>query len=157
MKKMVLVRIDDRLIHGQIATQWLKEVKGNEVLIIDDDLPNDAMMTRLCKAVAPPGVKVEVQTVIEATEFIKNGNDDLNTVILVKEPSILERLIDKGIPIPTIILGGMGQKIGRKKFNRNISASEEEIACMRRIVEKGSKILYQLVPAEKAKNIDSLL
>lgn len=157
MKKLVLVRIDDRLIHGQIATQWLKEVKGNEVLIVDDDLPNDAMMTRICKAVAPPGVSVEIQSVDEATEYIRNGSEKLNTVILVKEPSIVERLIDNGITIPTIILGGMGQKAGRAKFNKNISASEEEIDCMRRIVEKGSKILYQLVPAEKAKNIDSLL
>lgn len=46
MKNLVLVRIDDRLIHGQICTQWLKEIHGNKVLIIDEKVPTNPMQIR---------------------------------------------------------------------------------------------------------------
>lgn len=62
MKNIVLIRIDDRLIHGQVVTQWIKDTNGNRILIVDDKLVNDRMMMRILKAAAPPGVKVEVMT-----------------------------------------------------------------------------------------------
>lgn len=55
-----------------------------------------------------------------------------------------------------VILGGMGAKNGRKTFNRNVSASGEEVECFKRIVEGGVEIFYQLVPNDKAVNIRSL-
>ena len=59
MKNIVLIRIDDRLIHGQVVTQWIKDTNGNRILIVDDKLVNDRMMMRILKAAAPPGVKMQ--------------------------------------------------------------------------------------------------
>ncbi|MCI8402204.1 MAG: PTS sugar transporter subunit IIB [Lachnospiraceae bacterium] len=157
MKNMVLIRIDDRLIHGQVVTQWIKDTAGNRILIVDDKLVNDRLMQRILKAAAPPGVKVEVMTVADAGEELKK--DPLpgeNIVILVKIPQVLEALIDDGIPMKKIVLGGMGLTPARKKFNRNVAASEEEVACMKRIVAKGVTMEYQLVPAERATNVEKL-
>lgn len=61
------------------------------------------------------------------------------------------------VRIPKIILGGMGAKPGRKTFNRNVSASEEETGCFKRMIEGGTEICYQLVPSEKEVNIRKLL
>ena len=71
MKNIVLIRIDDRLIHGQVVTQWIKDTNGNRILIVDDKLVNDRMMMRILKAAAPPGVKVEVMTVADAETELK--------------------------------------------------------------------------------------
>ena len=62
MKQFSLIRIDDRLIHGQIATQWLKYAHGNKVLIIDDKVPEQPMQVRILKAAAPPGIKVIIKS-----------------------------------------------------------------------------------------------
>lgn len=78
-------------------------------------------------------------------------------MILVKIPEILEALMDKGVVFQKIILGGMGAKAGRSKFNKNVSASLEEVATMKRIVSKGTPIYFQLVPTEKATDIQKLL
>jgi len=156
MKNLVLVRIDDRLIHGQIVTQWLKSTHGNKILIIDDDVPNNPMIIRILKAAAPPDVKVVIKSVTEGIEYCKKEKktDDEQIVLLVKTPEVIEKLLDDGVPIPKVILGGMGFKAGRSRINRNISANQEEIDCMKRILDKGTEIWYQLVPAEVAQNFE---
>ena len=133
MKNIVLTRIDDRLIHGQVVTAWIKQYPINKILIIDDELSQNRLMERIYKAAAPMGVEVLIQSVSEAREFLKEG-----------------------IEIKKVILGGMGAKNGRKTFNRNVSASGEEVECFKRIVEGGVEIFYQLVPNDKAVNIRSL-
>lgn len=150
MRNIVLTRIDDRLIHGQVVTAWVKHTDANRILIVDDPLTKDTFMQRILRSAAPAGITVEVKGVAEAAEFLKEeAEQDEKLMILVKGPQSLESLIDAGVKLPLIILGGMGAKAGRKKFNRNVSASEEEIACMKRLEEKGAVVQFQLVPDEK--------
>ena len=150
MRNIVLTRIDDRLIHGQVVTAWVKHTDANRILIIDDPLTKDTFMQRILRSAAPAGITVEVKGVSEAADFLKeDAETGEKLMILVKGPQNLESLVDEGVKLPLIILGGMGAKAGRKKFNRNVSASEEEIACMKRLEEKGAVVQFQLVPDEK--------
>ena len=115
------------------------------------------MMMRILRAAAPPGVAVEVLSQADAIEELKGEPAaGENIVILVKVPAVLEALIDNGISIPRIILGGMGLTPARKKFNKNVAATDEEVECMKRIISKGSSIYYQLVPSDMALNIEKL-
>ena len=68
MKNIVLTRIDDRLIHGQVVTAWIKQYPINKILIIDDELSQNRLMERIYKAAAPMGVEVLIQSVSEARE-----------------------------------------------------------------------------------------
>lgn len=157
MKNIVLARIDDRLIHGQVVTSWLKSTDGNKVVIVDEQLCNDMIMKRVLFAAAPKGVEVVIYTIAEAIEVLKGEPDKgERIVILVKYPGVFEQLMEGGIPLETIILGGMGNKPGRKRFNRNVSASPEEIECMKRIIDKGVKMFYQLVPRDTAADVSKL-
>lgn len=157
MKNLVLVRIDDRLIHGQVVTQWMKDTHANKVLIIDDKLPDDTFMKRVLKAAAPPGVKCIVKSIADSIPYIQGDpkTDDEAILVLVKYPSVIEALLDAGISIPKVILGGMGIRGDRKVFNRNVAANEEEVECMKRIVSKGSEMVYQLVPSEAPVDVRS--
>jgi mannose/fructose/N-acetylgalactosamine-specific phosphotransferase system component IIB len=99
MKNLVLVRIDDRLIHGQVVTQWMKDTHANKVLIIDDKLPEDAFMKRVLKAAAPPGVKCIVKSIADSIPYIQGDpkTDDEAILVLVKYPSVIEALLDAGL------------------------------------------------------------
>lgn len=157
MKNLVLVRIDDRLIHGQVVTQWMKDTHANKVLIIDDKLPDDAFMKRVLKAAAPPGVKCIIKNVADSIPYIQGDpkTDDEAILVLVKYPWVIETLLDAGISIPKVILGGMGIRGDRKVFNRNVAANEEEVECMKRIIAKGSAMSYQLVPSDAPVDVQS--
>ena len=158
MKKIVLTRIDDRLIHGQVVTSWIKQTGGNKIFIIDEALTKDVFMQKIFKAAAPSDVEVEVLTVGQAADQLAGvPGDNEKVIILVKTPQVLEELSERGITLERIILGGIGAKEGRKKFNRNVSASPEEIDSMARMIRKGIEIYFQLVPTESAVDVRKLL
>ncbi len=157
MRDIVLTRIDDRLIHGQVVTAWVKQTNGNRILIVDEALVKDVFMQKVLKTAAPPGISVEVHCVADAAELLKGeAVKGEKIIILVKTPQPLEALLDAGVELKTIVLGGMGLKAGRKKFYKNISASDDEVACMKRIIEKGTSIVAQMVPDERAFDISKL-
>ena len=158
MRNIVLCRIDDRLIHGQVVTSWVKQTNANRIVIVDNPLKKDAFMQKILKAAAPSNIKVDVLDEEEGVNFLKEDSPEgEKVIILVKVPEILEVLIDGGVELEKIILGGMGSKAGRKKFNKNVSASQEEVETMKRIIKKGSSIYFQLVPTEKATDVQKLL
>ena len=158
MKNILVTRIDDRLIHGQVVTAWIKQYPINKILIIDDELSRNKLMGRIYKAAAPVGIEVVIMDQEMAERFLKEDpGPKENLMILVKVPQVLEKLIGSGISIDKIILGGMGAKPGRKTFNKNVSANEEETECFKRIIEGGVEIYYQLVPNDKEVNIRKML
>lgn len=158
MRNVLVTRIDDRLIHGQVVTAWIKVYPINKILIIDDELSKNQLMLRIYKAAAPTGVEVVLMNQEDAAEYLLDDPvKGENIMVLVKIPEVIEKIINQGYETSKIILGGMGASEKRKRFNRNVSASEEEIASFRRIVDKGIKIVYQLVPNDREMDIKELL
>lgn len=158
MRNIVLARIDDRLIHGQIVTSWCKATSANRIVIVDDPLSKDSFTQRLLKAAAPSDIIVDILGFDQAVQFLQEDDHGEGKVILLtKAPKVMEDLINQNIFIKTIILGGMGAKTGRSKLNKNISASTEEVDCMKRIINGGTEIFYQLVPAEHPINVKKFI
>ena len=144
MRNIVLTRIDDRLIHGQVVTAWIRRYPINRILIVDDELSKNRLMERIYRAAAPVGTEVLIKPVQEAAAFLReDGERGENILILVKVPQVIEALLAAGK--------------GRKTFIKNVSASREEIECMRRISERGIELSYQLVPDEKETDLKKLL
>lgn len=155
---MVLTRIDDRLIHGQVITGWVQEYPVSKILIIDDELSQNRLMARIYKAASPMGLDVSIQSLAEATDYLCGEPEDgENLLILAKTPQVIESLIAAKVPIDKVILGGMGAKAGRKALNRNVSASPQEVECFRRIMGAGHEVIYQLVPGDKPADLGSML
>jgi len=158
LRNIVLARIDDRLIHGQIVTSWCKATSANRIVIVDDPLSKDSFTQRLLKAAAPSDIIVDILGFDQAVQFLQEDDHGEGKVILLtKAPKVMEDLINQNIFIKTIILGGMGAKTGRSKLNKNISASTEEVDCMKRIINGGTEIFYQLVPAEHPINVKKFI
>lgn len=158
MKNILLARIDDRLIHGQIVTSWVKAYPISEILIIADDLAQNLLMQRIYKSVAPAGIKVEIMGNAAACEYLrKDGKKGQNIMILVKTPDVFEYLVENGVAIPKIILGGMGLHAGREVLIKNISVNEAERESLRRLLALGIKIVYQMIPVDSEKEINKLL
>ena len=113
--------------------------------IIDEALVKDVFLQKIIKAAAPSDIRIDIYNIENGVcELKKEAEDKERIIILVKTPQVVEALIDEGILLDKVILGGMGAKSGRRKFNRNVSASEEEIEmCIRDRYGRGVVELYR--------------
>ena len=157
MKNIVLFRIDDRLIHGQVMTQWARVCQPTEIMVIDDATYADSFMSEVLMMAVPREFKGNVLDVESACEYLKEPSAGERLLVLVKIPKVVEQLADKGIEIKKLNVGGMGRKAGRTTLYRNISSSEEENNCMLRLVERGVIVTIQNVPEDKEVELSKLL
>ncbi len=144
---IVLVRVDDRLIHGQVVTAWLNVYNNvQHIICIDDFSSKDSFMQKMFQLLIPKEVTVEIKSVEGAIEVLKSGLDE-PTMIIVKTPATVKALIDAGIGIRKLNIGGMGMSGKRKRYCQHLSANEEEVAIMRELIDKGVKIEIQSIPS----------
>jgi len=156
MQNLVLLRVDDRLIHGQVMTAWLKVIPAKEIMVIDDQVANDDFMKTVIMMSAPSGIVVSVNSVQEA---IKKFNEGLNvrTIALVKTPLTIKKMIEQGAMFDTVNIGGLGMAPGRRPLFKNISASQEERDALKEMIDKGIKVKIQIIPSEKITDVAGLL
>lgn len=159
IRNIVFARIDERLLHGQVVTAWVAASGCNVIYVIDDTLAKNAMMVALYKKLAPRGTTCHLLSTDKAVELLLSEPSDSKEkiMLLVKVPQVLEKLIDAGVRIESINLGGMGLNKGREVFIENVSASPEEIESMRRIIKKGIPIIYRISPHSKPVDVKGIL
>ena len=158
MKNILIARIDDRLIHGQVVTSWVKVYPITEILIIANDLAKNLLMQRIYQSVAPVGIDVKVLDNLTAVEYLnETSKKNENLLVLVKTPDVFEYLVERGIFLKKIVLGGMGLIPGREVLIKNVSANESEREGLKRLIENGIKVVYQMVPSDKEFEIEKLL
>ena len=156
MENLLLARIDDRLIHGQVMTAWMKVMPAKKIIIVDNKAAKDDFMINVLELAAPSGVKVEVLNEEKAIESLKKGLS-VPTIMLAKSPYAYKALVDRGININNINIGGMGMTNGRKILFRNISATDEEMEIFRKFIKKGIDVKIQIVSTEKEYDICNYL
>lgn len=156
VENLLFTRIDDRLIHGQVCTSWIKAYTVENILVIDDETSKDPFMADMFKMLIPEGIDIEILSVADAIEELKGGLAK-KTMIIVKFPKTIKDLVDGGVDIDFVNVGGMGMSAGRSKFYKNIAASEEEKAIFKELVDKGINVEVQIIPAEKKFDLASLL
>lgn len=156
MQNLVLTRIDDRLIHGQVMTKWLKETEAQNVLIIDDATAKNDFMINVFEQAIPEDVGIGVFNKEDGVKFLSQPLE-APTLILVKVPETVEYLIDHGIDIKDVDLGGMGAKEGRTTLYQYISTSPEEDKCFKRLIDKGVNVYVQIVPQNEKEPIKTLI
>ena len=145
-----LVRVDDRLIHGQVVAIWLKALGARRIVIVDDRTAADEFLREILELAAPPGVPVEVHDVERGTQRVRDLAAAPEPIfVLMRSPLTAVRLREAGVEFPLLNVGGMGAGPGRKVLYRNISASPEEIEAMRRLEEMGTTVELRIVENDR--------
>lgn len=157
MGEIVLARIDDRLIHGQVMTAWLQFTGGNHIVIVDDATAGDEFTKSIMSMAVPSGIKLSILGIDDGAALLANVPDGHKIIVLAKEPQTYLSLIEKGVKFGEIIIGGMGARKDRKTFHKNISASEEEKEAFRKIIGNDVKMKIHVIPDQGSQAIEGLL
>lgn len=145
-----LVRVDDRLIHGQVVAVWLRAVGADRIIIVDDRVAADPFLVDVLTLAAPAGVTVEVLDVASGAPRVRALADSTDTAfVLVKTPLTALALLRAGVPVEVVNLGGMGAGPGRRPLYRTISASDDERAALREIEALGTPVEIRIVADDR--------
>jgi PTS system mannose-specific IIB component len=152
-----LVRIDDRLIHGQVIAVWCRQQRFARILVVDDGVAADAFMQEVLRLAVPPGLTVDILSVEEAISGLTADTPDRKTtMVLMKSPQVAQQLYEGGVKYAALNIGGIGSAPGRRNIFKNIAASDEEIAILKGLLQEGVKITLLTVPGERSKDFADL-
>jgi mannose/fructose/N-acetylgalactosamine-specific phosphotransferase system component IIB len=145
-----LVRIDDRLIHGQVVAGWLRALGAGRIAIVDDATARDEFLREILILAAPQGVPVEVWDVIRgAARLVELASVPEPVIVLVRSPRTALELRRLGVPIEVVDLGGLGAGPGRKRLHKTISISPDERGELRELEQLGTRVEIRIVADDR--------
>ncbi|NOY54043.1 MAG: PTS sugar transporter subunit IIB [Deltaproteobacteria bacterium] len=155
---IVLCRIDDRLIHGQVVEGWFHYVHPDLVVVADDAAAENAFQCSLMEMVVPYGVRTEVLPVREAVDRCLAGEfSSYRGILLFRHPRDVRKAISCGLPLKEVNLGGL-HSMGKTQFlGQGINASQDDLMELQAILDSGIRVEVRTVPAEQSVNLKSLL
>jgi len=136
-----LARIDDRLIHGQVATRWTKETNVTRIIVVSDEVAADTVRKTLLTQVAPPGVTahvVDVEKMIRVYNNPKYAGE--RVMLLFTNPTDVLRLVEAGVKITSVNVGGMAFRQGKTQVNNAVSVDEKDIEAFKKLNERGIEL-----------------
>ncbi|ELY3467059.1 PTS mannose transporter subunit IIAB [Cronobacter universalis] len=136
-----LARIDDRLIHGQVATRWTKETNVSRIIVVSDEVAADNVRKTLLTQVAPPGVTAHVVDVAKMIRVYNNPKYAGERVMLLfTNPTDVERIVEAGVKITSVNIGGMAYRQGKTQVNNAVSVDEKDIEAFKKLNARGIEL-----------------
>lgn len=151
------VRIDDRLIHGQVATTWLRKYEIEQVIIVSDEVVKDIKRQTIVKFAAPSDVKVIFFGVDKFSEVYNNNPIKRRTMLIYTNPIDVKRNLEGGVKIPYLNVGQIGKNDERKVISSGVAISEDEKKALQKISELDVNIEIQMVPNDTVTKINKVL
>ena len=145
-----LARIDDRLIHGQVATRWTKETNVRRIIVVSDEVAADTVRKTLLTQVAPPGVTAHVVDVAKMIRVYNNPKYAGERVMLLfTNPTDVERIVEGGVKITSVNIGGMAFRQGKTQVNNAISVDEKDIEAFNKLNARGIELEARKVSTDQ--------
>ena len=145
-----LWRIDDRLIHGQVATRWTKETGVKRIIVVNDNVVKDKTRATMLKQAVPPGVTAHVVSVDKMMRVYNNPEYAGEKVMLLfTNPTDALELVRRGVPIQSINIGGMAYKEGRVMLDMSVSVDEKDIEAFKELDSRGIELEVRKVASDK--------
>jgi PTS system mannose-specific IIB component len=151
---IVLVRIDDRLVHGQVVEGWLKIVNVDTILVVSDVVARDTVQQILMSMAVTENVKLVVKNLKDATDTIKSRQHAKEKImILTVSPSDILYMIDNGINFRSVNVGGMHFMNGKRQLLYNLFVDDNDVENLYKICNRGVKIEGRILPKDQKTNI----
>lgn len=153
-----MVRVDDRLIHGQVVMKWTRTIGVNLIVVPNDKVAKDPLQQSLMRMAAPPGVSVELLPVEAAAEKLKSDKWSSKSIfVIVRDPIDLLRLINAGLKIEKVNIGNASGGTGKVRLSKVVHATTEELEAWKELDANGINLEAQALPGDSKSNINQVL
>ena len=165
----VWVRIDDRLIHGQVTVGWRQHLRYAEIWVVDDLVLDDPYLQDALRLAAPVDVEVRVYRLEEAGTLLASGviprlrgretssvrrqasvevAHGCEVLLLVRSPEAALALVERGAPLAQVNVGNISPRLGSVRAFKNISLTRVQADALDALAGRGVQITFQLTPED---------
>ncbi len=151
---IVHARVDERLIHGQVAMVWTNTVGATRIVVVNDAAVKDEMIIAGLKMAKPAGVKLSILSKKRAVEkFAEKAYEGEKVFLITKNVGDMAELVAAGMEIPSVNVGNVAQREGSKQIKKSVNLTEQDIVEIKDIIAKGIPVTAQMIPNESDQSI----
>lgn len=154
---ILITRIDNRLIHGQVGVTWSNHLGANLVVVANDAVSKDEVQQNLMDMVLPDVIQTRFFTLKKTIDIIHNASPRQKIFLVVRDVQDALTLKENGVPIDQLNVGNMHYEEGKKQITSTISVDDEDIQAFKKLDELGVKMDMRGVPTDRSQNIMDLL
>ncbi|MCI8402005.1 MAG: PTS sugar transporter subunit IIB [Lachnospiraceae bacterium] len=151
------LRVDHRLLHGQVAFSWTSHLGADCILLASDSLLNDELRLTTVKIARPPGIRLVAKNIDDSIQAIKSGVTDKYKLFIVTDTIEDAARIARECQVRTINLGGTKSAKDKEKLSKAIYVTEHEKEVLRELIQEGIELNIQMIPSEKRISAESVL
>jgi PTS system N-acetylgalactosamine-specific IIB component len=157
MPNIVLSRIDERLVHGQVGVQWVGFAGANIVVVANDEVAEDTIQQNLMEMVLVEGIAIRFWSIQKVIDTIHKASERQKILLVCKTPTDFRKLVEGGVPIREINVGNMHFAEDKNQITKTVSVSSEDLESFYALRDLDVKCMIQGVPTESATDIFTLL
>ncbi len=154
---VVLARIDDRFIHGQVTVGWSRKLQPDSIILCNDQIAADPWQSRVYASSVPPQMKVSILDRESTALLLAPGgfrDRSENVILLVGSPTDMRDLHRRGLPIDEVNVGGMHYMKGKRELLEFVYVDRRDLMALRALHDDGVRLMAQTVPGVKAIELD---
>lgn len=152
---LIRVRVDDRLIHGQVVVGCCETLGLHRLILANDEVAEDPLQTRLYRSVVPKAIELKILTVDAAASYLRGLDESADrkaTLVVLETPQDVSRLIASGAKIAKVILGGIHHHEASREIWPGYFLDEAQMSALRELLHRGISVEVQSIPG--ARRID---
>jgi len=154
---VVLARIDDRLIHGQVTAGWSRQLRPDRIILANNAIAADAWQCRVYASSVSPQIKVSILSVARAaSELADPVNLDERILLLTGSVEEMNELVRLGAPVGAVNVGGLHFSAGKKEMLPFVFVDEPDLKAFNRLLDMGTSLSAQQVPGGREHTLDRL-
>lgn len=140
MPNIVLTRIDNRLIHGQVATMWSSSVGANLLLVANDEVAKDEFRQGLMDMAAPSFAQTRYFSIEKTINIIHKASESQHIAIICETPQDVLKLIEGGVPIKKVNIGNMHMVEGKRQVSKAVCVDDNDIESFKKLRKLGIEL-----------------
>ncbi|MGG7098872.1 PTS galactosamine transporter subunit IIB [Clostridium sardiniense] len=149
MPNILLTRVDNRLIHGQVGVTWVNHLGANLILVANDEVSKDPVQQNLMQMVLPDVIETRFFSIDKTIKIIHKAANRQKIFLVCRTPQDALRLIEGGVPIDKLNIGNMHFSEGKEQISSTVSLDEDDKKTIRKIIDKGINVEVRRVPDER--------
>lgn len=153
-----LCRVDERLLHGQVAVTWVSEVAPDSILVANDEIMENEIAKMALKMVKPNGVKLAIRSIDGGADVLNDPRaKDLKIFVIVKTIQDALRLIEKTDCIHKVNIGGVKKKEGSKLVSAAVYLNDDDLETLEKLDNAVEYVEFRMIPADSPKTAKEIL